>query len=54
MLLDIYSYSDWNRECCWVLCAIGVEAVTRLEEVLHTGLGIDADDRCKAVFQADA
>jgi hypothetical protein len=35
-------------------CAVGVEAVARLEEILKAGLGIETDNGCQTVFQSYA
>ena len=53
-LSDVYSYSYGDGECGWMLGAIGIEAVACLEEVVYTGLCIEADDERQTVFQSDA
>lgn len=47
---DTYGYGEGDR----MLGAIGIETVVSLEEVLHAGFGIEADDRRETILQSDA
>ena len=47
---DAYRYGEGNG----MLGAIGIETIASLEEVLHAGLCIEADDRRQTILQSDA
>lgn len=48
------SDADGDGEGEWVGGAIGVDAVSCVEEIVQTWLSIESDDWCQTIFQADA